>query len=93
MIAYAEAATAFPERIAAVFLRSTAPASLSAAENQAIRAMRATGLAVYVGAVWDAGVDMVRALGLDPDGTVAAEVEEEVVTSPVVASPTALRPS
>ena len=80
VIAYAEAVTAWPERIAAVFLRSTAPGSLSPAEERAIAAMREAGLPVHVGPVWDAGVDMVRALGLDPGDTVSADVVEQVLT-------------
>ena len=65
VLAYAEAASAWPERIAGVFIRSTASDSPSRAEDEAIAGLRASGLPVFVGPVWDAGVALVETLGLD----------------------------
>ncbi len=64
VLAYAHAVEQEGERVAGVFIRSTAQGSLSAAEASAVEAMRAAGTPVFVGPIWDAGVDMARALGL-----------------------------
>ncbi len=81
VLAYAEAATAWPGRIAGVFIRSTARDGLSRAEDGAIAALRGAGLPVFVGPVWDAGVALVETLGLDGDGTVADAVVAEALTA------------
>ena len=64
--AYSDAVAAEPGRVAGVFLRSTGPTSLSPAEEQAIAAMRAAGVSVFIGPAWDAGLRMVDELGLRP---------------------------
>ena len=66
VLAYAAAVAAHPDRVAGVFLRSTGPASLSAAEDSAIADLRAGGTPVFVGPAWDAGLRMVEELGLRP---------------------------
>lgn len=62
--AYAHAVEAWGERVAGVFIRSTGPNSLSTAEERAVDSIRATGTPVFVGPVWDAGVEMAQRLGL-----------------------------
>ena len=64
VLAYAHAVERQRERVAGVFIRSTTAHSLSVDEERAIAAMRAAGTPVFVGPIWDAGVDMARHLGL-----------------------------
>ena len=78
VLAYAHAVEREGERVAGVFIRSTAPHSLSPDEAAAIAAMRATGTPVFVGPIWDAGVEMARALDLPSPAADAAEPTEAV---------------
>ena len=64
--AYADAAAAWPDRVAAIFLRSTAAPGLSRLDEQVIAALRTAGLPVFVGPSWHAGLAALQALDLEP---------------------------
>jgi len=62
--AYADAVVSHPGRVAGVLIRHVDDASLSAAEDAAIAAIREAGVPVWTGSAFDAGSDMLAALDL-----------------------------
>ena len=66
--AFAEAVTAFPTRIAAVFVRQVAGEALSPAEQAAIETIHAAGVALWLGSSFTVGEQFLSALGFTPGG-------------------------
>jgi phosphatidate phosphatase APP1 len=66
--AFAEAVSAYPGRIAAVFLRTVAGEALTVEEEAAIASIRAAGVALWLGDSFAVGEQFLHALGFTPGG-------------------------
>lgn len=81
--AYAEAVAQHPERVAAVFIRTTAAPSFSPAELAAKAAIEAAGVPLWLGDSFEVGEDFLAAAGFTPGG------ETEQIVRAVEGVPTA----
>ncbi|KLE34267.1 phosphatase domain-containing protein [Aurantiacibacter luteus] len=66
--AFARAAAAWPERVAAVFIRKAAAEDFSSEERAAEAALKAAGIPLWLGQTYDEGHDFLRAIGVTPGG-------------------------
>jgi len=66
--AYAAAARDYPGRIAAIFIRTTGGAGLSAQEEEARATITAAGVPLWLGDSWETGRDFIRSIGVTPGG-------------------------
>jgi len=81
--AYARAVEHYPERVAAIFIRTTAGEPLSAEEQAARASIEAAGVPLWLGDSWEAGQDFLRQVGFTPGG------ETEQIVRAVEKVPTA----
>jgi phosphatidate phosphatase APP1 len=82
--AYASAAEHYPDRVAAIFIRTSAGQPLSAEETAAQAAIEAAGVPLWLGDSWEIGQDFLRAVGFTPGG------ETEQIVRAVEKVPTAV---
>ena len=66
--AFAQLVADFPGRVAAVFLRTVSDQSFSAAENEALAAIKAAGVPLWLGDSYAVGAAFLRTLGFTPGG-------------------------
>ncbi|WP_338241957.1 phosphatase domain-containing protein [Aurantiacibacter hainanensis] len=74
--AFARAVDMYPDRVAAVFLRTVSGHTFSPEEEAACSAIRDAGVPIWLGDSYDAGLDFLRTLGFTPGG----ETEQIVKT-------------
>ncbi len=81
--AFAGAVSAYPGRVAAVFVRTVGKA-LTLEEEQAIAAIRTSGVPLWLGSSFAVGEEFLRALGFTPGGETEqiVKVVEKVETPP-----------
>jgi len=81
--AYASAVEHYPDRVAAVFIRTTAGQPFSPEELAARATIEASGVPLWLGDSWESGQDFLRAIGFTPGG------ETEQIVRAVEKVPTA----
>ena len=82
--AYAQVVEHYPDRVAAVFIRTVAGKPLSAEEQAARVIIEGAGVPLWLGDSWEAGQDFLHALGFTPGG------ETEQIVRAVEKVPTAV---
>jgi len=88
--AFAELVAAFPGRIAAVFLRTVSQQSFTSAENEALGAINAATVPLWLGDSYAAGQEFLRTLGFTPGGEteqIVRVVEHAAPDAPAVSDP------
>jgi phosphatidate phosphatase APP1 len=81
--AYGSAVEHYPDRVAAIFIRTTAGQPLSAEELAARATIERAGVPLWLGDSWDSGQDFLRSVGFTPGG------ETEQIVRAVEKVPTA----